>query len=94
MTTRDVFAAIYGDYAVHDMFVAFFQQYELFLTPTIATPLYASGIFGPSEVSGEAVSSPLEPFFTPHRSACCKRASGFHGQWFTGRLADCWASLR
>jgi Asp-tRNA(Asn)/Glu-tRNA(Gln) amidotransferase A subunit family amidase len=64
MTTRDVFAAIYGDYAVHDLLVAFFQQYELFLTPTIATPPYASGIFGPSEVSGEAVSSPLEPFFT------------------------------
>jgi len=64
MTIRDVFAAIYGDYAVHDMFVAFFQQYELFLTPTIATPPYASGIFGPSEVAGEAVSSPLEPFFT------------------------------
>ncbi len=64
MTTRDVFAAIFGDYVVHDLFVAFFQQYELFLTPTIATPPYASGIFGPSEVAGEAVSSPLEPFFT------------------------------
>ena len=64
MTTRDVFAAIYGDYAVHDLLVAFFQQYELFLTPTIATPPYASGIFGPSEVAGAAVSSPLEPFFT------------------------------
>ena len=64
MTTRDAFAAIYGDYAVHDLLVAFFQQYELFLTPTIATPPYASGIFGPSEVAGEPVSSPLEPFFT------------------------------
>jgi len=64
MTTRDVFAAIYGDYAVHDLLVAFFQQYELFLTPTLATPAYASGIFGPSEVAGEPVSSPLEPFFT------------------------------
>jgi amidase len=64
MTTRDVFAAIYGDYAVHDLLVAFFQQYELFLTPTIATPPYASGIFGPSEVAGSPVSSPLEPFFT------------------------------
>jgi Asp-tRNA(Asn)/Glu-tRNA(Gln) amidotransferase A subunit family amidase len=64
MTTRDVFAAIYGDYAVHDLLVAFFQQYELFLTPTIATPPYPSGIFGPSEVAGLAVSSPLEPFFT------------------------------
>ena len=64
MTTRDVFAAIYGDYTVHDLFVTFFQQYELFLTPTIATPPYESGIFGPSEVAGEAVSSPLEPFFT------------------------------
>jgi Asp-tRNA(Asn)/Glu-tRNA(Gln) amidotransferase A subunit family amidase len=64
MTTRDVFAAIYGEYAVHDLLVAFFQQYELFLTPTIATPPYASGIFGPSEVAGEPISSPLEPFFT------------------------------
>ncbi len=64
MTTRDVFAAIYGDYAVHDLLVAFFQQYELFLTPTLATPPYASGIFGPSEVAGSPVSSPLEPFFT------------------------------
>jgi Asp-tRNA(Asn)/Glu-tRNA(Gln) amidotransferase A subunit family amidase len=64
MTTRDVFAAIYGDYALHDLLVAFFQRYELFLTPTLATPAYASGIFGPSEVAGEAVSSPLEPFFT------------------------------
>ena len=64
MTTRDVFAAIYGEYAVHDLFVAFFQQYELFLTPTIATPPYLSGVFSPSEVAGEAVSSPLDPFFT------------------------------
>ncbi|HYT28206.1 MAG TPA: amidase [Ktedonobacteraceae bacterium] len=64
MTTRDVVAAIYGDYAVHDLLVAFFQKYELFLTPTIATPPYPSGIFGPSEVAGEPVSSPLEPFFT------------------------------
>jgi Asp-tRNA(Asn)/Glu-tRNA(Gln) amidotransferase A subunit family amidase len=64
MTTRDVFAAIYGDYAVHDLLVSFFQRYELFLTPTLATPPYASGIFGPSEVAGSAVSSPLEPFFT------------------------------
>jgi Asp-tRNA(Asn)/Glu-tRNA(Gln) amidotransferase A subunit family amidase len=64
MTTRDVFAAIYGEYAVHDLLVAFFQQYELLLTPTIATPPYASGIFGPSEVAGEPISSPLEPFFT------------------------------
>jgi aspartyl-tRNA(Asn)/glutamyl-tRNA(Gln) amidotransferase subunit A len=64
MTTHDVFSAIYGDYAVHDLLVAFFQKYELFLTPTIATPPYASGIFGPSDVAGEAVSSPLEPFFT------------------------------
>jgi len=64
MTTRDVFAAIYGDYAVHDLLVAFFQQYELFLTPTIATPPYASGIFGPSEVADSPVSSPLEAFFT------------------------------
>jgi len=64
ITTRDVFRAIYGDYAVHDLLVAFFQQYDLFLTPTLATPPYASGIFGPSEVAGESVSSPLEPFFT------------------------------
>jgi Asp-tRNA(Asn)/Glu-tRNA(Gln) amidotransferase A subunit family amidase len=64
MTTRDVFAAIYGEYAVHDLLVGFFQQYELFLTPTIATPPYASGVFGPSEVAGEPISSPLEPFFT------------------------------
>jgi len=64
MTTRDVFAAIYGDYAVHDLLVAFFRQYELFLTPTIATPPYPSGIFGPSEVAGVPVSSPLEAFFT------------------------------
>jgi Asp-tRNA(Asn)/Glu-tRNA(Gln) amidotransferase A subunit family amidase len=64
MTIRDAFAAIYGDYAVHDVWVAFFQRYELFLTPTIATPPYASGVFGPSEVAGEQVSSPLEPFFT------------------------------
>ncbi len=64
MTTRDVFAAIYGDYALHDLLVAFFQQYELFLTPTLATPPYPSGIFGPSEVAGSPVSSPLEAFFT------------------------------
>jgi len=64
MTTHDVIAAIYGDYAVHDLLVAFFQKYELFLTPTLATPPYPSGIFGPSEVAGEPVSSPLEPFFT------------------------------
>ena len=51
MTTRDVFAAIYGEYAVHDLLVAFFQQYEHFLTPTLATPPYPSGVFGPSEVA-------------------------------------------
>jgi amidase len=64
MTTRDVLAAIYGEYAVHDLLVAFFQKYELFLTPTLATPPYPSGVFGPSEVAGAPVSSPLEPFFT------------------------------
>jgi len=64
MTTRDVFTAIYGDYAVHDLLVAFFQQYELFLTPTLATPPYPSGVFGPSEVAGTPTSSVLEPFFT------------------------------
>lgn len=64
MSVRDVFSAIYGDYAVHDLLVAFFQQYELFLTPTLATPAYPSGTFGPTEVNGEPVSSPLEPFFT------------------------------
>ena len=64
MSTRDVFSAIYGDYAVHDLLVAFFQHYELFLTPTLATPAYPSGTFGPSEVAGSPVSSPLEPFFT------------------------------
>ncbi len=64
MTARDAFAAMYGSYAVHDLLVAFFQQYELFLTPTLATPPYALGLFGPAEVAGEPVSSPLEPFFT------------------------------
>jgi aspartyl-tRNA(Asn)/glutamyl-tRNA(Gln) amidotransferase subunit A len=64
MSTRDVMSAIYGDYAVHDLHVAFFQKYELFLTPTLATPPYPSGIFGPSEVAGVPVQSPLEPFFT------------------------------
>jgi Asp-tRNA(Asn)/Glu-tRNA(Gln) amidotransferase A subunit family amidase len=34
------------------------------VTKPIATPPYASGIFGPTEVTGEAVSSPLDPFFT------------------------------
>ncbi|HYK86361.1 MAG TPA: amidase [Ktedonobacteraceae bacterium] len=64
MTVRDVFNVIYGDYAVHDMFVAFFQRYELFLTPTLAVPPYASGVFGPSEIAGEPTTSLLEPFFT------------------------------
>ena len=63
MTTPDVFDASYGDYVVHDLLVAYPQQYELFLTPTIATPPYASGIFGPSEVAGSEVFSLLEPFF-------------------------------
>ena len=49
---------------MHDLLVAFFQQYEPFLTPTLATPPYPAGVFGPSEVAGSPVSSPLEPFFT------------------------------
>jgi Asp-tRNA(Asn)/Glu-tRNA(Gln) amidotransferase A subunit family amidase len=65
VSTPEVFAAIYGDYAVHDLLVAFFQQYELFLTPTIARSPNASGIFGRAEVAGSAVSLPLEPFI-PH----------------------------
>lgn len=65
MTVRDIITALYGDYAIHDMLVPFFQKYELFLTPTLATPAYpsSSGI-GPSEIAGLPVSSPLEPFFT------------------------------
>jgi Asp-tRNA(Asn)/Glu-tRNA(Gln) amidotransferase A subunit family amidase len=64
MTMRNVMTAIYGDYAVHDLLVAFFQRYDLFLTPTLATAAYPLGVFGPSEVDGVPVTGPLEPFFT------------------------------
>ena len=64
MTVRDIVAAMYGDYAVHDLLVTFFQKYELFLTPTLATPVYPSSVSSPSEVAGVPVASPLEPFFT------------------------------
>src|SRR5262249_44268717 len=46
MTVRDLVAAMYGDYAVHDLLVTFFQKYELFLTPTLATPAYPSSVSG------------------------------------------------
>ncbi len=64
MSARDAYAAVYGDYAIHDLLVSFFQKYNLFLTPTLATPPYGLWIFGPDQVAGEPAASPLEPFFT------------------------------
>ncbi len=52
------------NYAMWDKLIPFFQKYDLFLTPTVATPAYGLGMFGPSEVAGEPVAGPLEPFFT------------------------------
>lgn len=64
MTARDAYTAVYGDYAIHDLLVPFFQKYDLFLTPTLATPAYGLWVFGPDQVAGEPAGSPLEPFFT------------------------------
>ncbi len=64
MSARDAYAAVYGDYAIHDLLVSFFQEYDLFLTPTLATPAYGLWIFGPDQVAGEPVARALELFFT------------------------------
>lgn len=64
MSARDAVSMIYGNYAMWDKLIPFFQKYDLFLTPTVATPAYGLGMFGPSEVAGEPVAGPLEPFFT------------------------------
>lgn len=40
MSARDAFGVVYADYGLHEHIVPFFQKYELFLTPTIATPPY------------------------------------------------------
>jgi aspartyl-tRNA(Asn)/glutamyl-tRNA(Gln) amidotransferase subunit A len=64
MSARDAFGVVYADYGLHEHIVPFFQKYQLFLTPTIATPPYGLGIFGPTEVAGVPVTSALEPFFT------------------------------
>ncbi len=64
MSAKDAVSAIYGNYAMWDTLIPFFHKYDLFLTPTMATPAYGLGMFGPSEVAGEPVASPLEPFFT------------------------------
>ena len=64
MTARDAVAAIYGNYAMWDALIPFFQKYDLLLTPTVATPAYGLWQFGPTEVAGQPVASALEPFFT------------------------------
>jgi Asp-tRNA(Asn)/Glu-tRNA(Gln) amidotransferase A subunit family amidase len=64
MSARDAISAIYGNYALWDVLVPFFQKYDLFLTPTLATAAYGLGIFGPNVVAGQPVASALEPFFT------------------------------
>jgi len=40
------------------------QQYDLWLLPVMAAPPHRSGAFGPTEIAGQPVDSPLEPFFT------------------------------
>jgi len=64
MSATDAVAAIYGNYGMWDALIPFFQKYDLFLTPTVATTAYDLFVFGPSEVAGEAVGNALEPFFT------------------------------
>ena len=63
LSTRDAIKAIFGADALWDSISLFFTKYDLLLTPTIATPPYELGLFGPAEVAGEKV-GPLLPFFT------------------------------
>jgi len=63
MSARDVIRAIFSSEALWDKLSVFFRKYDLLLTPTLATPPYELGIFGPRQVAGEGV-SPLLPFFT------------------------------
>jgi len=63
LSTRDVIKAIYGADALWDKISVFFSRYDLLLTPTIATPPFELGVFGPADVAGEKV-GPLLPFFT------------------------------
>ncbi len=64
MSATDAMNAIYGNYALWDALIPFFQKYDLFLTPTVATPAYGLFVFGPDVVAGEPVGNALEPFFT------------------------------
>ena len=63
LSARDIVRNLFEIEELWDRIYAFFQKYELLLTPTIAAPPYDSGSTGPKYVGGEKV-SPLLPFFT------------------------------
>lgn len=64
ITWRDLLQSESDRYALWDKLIPFFSRYDLFLTPTLATPPHRSGLFGPDQINGEPVVSLLEPFFT------------------------------
>ncbi len=64
LSSRDVARAEFIRLQLYDRVEAFLQQYDLWLLPVMAAPPHRSGEFGPTEVAGQPVESPLEPFFT------------------------------
>ncbi len=64
MSVTDVAQSDFATYALWDELGPLFADYDLLLTPTMATAAHPSGQFGPEKVNGQPVDSPLEPLFT------------------------------
>jgi Asp-tRNA(Asn)/Glu-tRNA(Gln) amidotransferase A subunit family amidase len=64
LTSVDVARAQFGPERLWDLLGPFFNVYDLWLTPTIATSPYALEVFGPTQVAGEPIGDALMPFFT------------------------------
>lgn len=64
MSVQDAARSEFAIYHLWDHLTSLFEQYDLFLTPTLATPAHPSGQFGPEKVNGMPVDSPLDPIFT------------------------------
>ena len=64
MSVTDAAQSDFATYALWDELGPIFADYDLLLTPTMATAAHPSGQFGPEKVNGTPVDSPLEPLFT------------------------------
>jgi aspartyl-tRNA(Asn)/glutamyl-tRNA(Gln) amidotransferase subunit A len=64
LSARDVARAEFARLRLYDQVERFLQHYDLWLLPVMAAPPHRSGEFGPTEIAGQPVETPLEPFFT------------------------------